>query len=97
MIYKKNYKGIRLCFKEANALITELKSTSSVISRSILKRRSAERRDSPIVDLREVFVSFNFENERSAEAVVTGSVRHSMYRHAHCKKCGVLAHQTSSV
>ena len=55
---------------------------SSVLSHSILKRSSAVRRDSPIVDLREVFVSFNCENERSAEAVVTGSLRHTLYRHA---------------
>ena len=40
----------------------------------MLSKSRADRRDSPIVDLSAVFVSFSLEKERSADAVVTGSV-----------------------
>ena len=76
------YNSIRRCLRQANASITQLKSTLSVSSLSILNKSREDRRDSPIVDRSVVFVSFNLEKERSAEAVVTGSVRHSLYRHA---------------
>ena len=72
------YNDTRRCRREANASIMSLKSSLSVSSLSTLNNNSADRRVSPIVDLSVVFVSFSLENERSAEAVVTGSVRHSL-------------------
>lgn len=45
---------------------------------SMLKIARLLKRDWDIVLRRNVFINFNFENERSAEAVVTGEVKYKI-------------------
>ena len=60
-------------------MITLSKSTWSVTSLPTL-RSNADSRFSIMVERKAVLTIFNFENQRSVVAVVTGSVRHSLYR-----------------
>lgn len=49
-------------------------------SLSILRRSKADNRSSIMVERKAVFTSLYLEKERSVVAVVTGSVRQSLYK-----------------
>ena len=74
----------RTALTDANCLIKFEKSMIFASAFSIERMARSASLDCPMVDRRYVFINFNFENDLTALATVTGIVRYSVNTFCNC-------------